>query len=216
MELDQLPRTLNGKIDRKALHALERLQAEKELREAGPQGPVEEIVAGIWCEVLRLPAVGRHGNFFNLGGHSLLVTQVLSRVREFLKVDLPVRSLFETPTVEGFAQLIQEQISAGKQVELTPIARFSRQGELPLSFSQQRMWFFEQLASGSAAFHIALGLRLKGRLNVTALEQTFGEIIRRHEGLRTVFPAINDQPGQIIHPPTVFRLPIADLSQLGV
>ena len=216
VELDELPRTLNGKIDRKALHALERLQAEKELREDGPQGPVEEIVAGIWCEVLRLPAVGRHGNFFNLGGHSLLVTQVLSRVREFLKVELPVRSLFETPTIEGFAQLIQEQISAGKQVELTPIARFSRQGELPLSFSQQRMWFFEQLASGSAAFHIALGLRLKGRLNVTALEQTFGEIMRRHEGLRTVFPAINDQPGQIIHPPTVFRLPIADLSRLGV
>ena len=216
VELDQLPRTLNGKLDRKALPALELLQAEKELGEAGPRGPVEEIVAGIWCEVLRLPAVGRHGNFFNLGGHSLLVTQVLSRVREFLKVELPVRSLFETPTIEGFAQLIQEQISAGKQVELTPIGRVSREGELPLSHPQQRMWFFEQLASGSGAFNIALGVRLKGRLNVTALEQTFGEIMRRHDVLRTVFPAINDRPGQIIHPPAVFQLPIVDLSQLGV
>ena len=147
VELDQLPRTLNGKIDRKALPALERLRAEKELREAGPQGPVEEIVAGIWCEVLRLPAIGRYGNFFNLGGHSLLVTQVLSRVREVFKVELPVRSLFETSTVEGFAQLIQEQISAGKQMELTPIGRVSREGELPLSHPQQRMWFLSSWRS---------------------------------------------------------------------
>ncbi|HKR11857.1 MAG TPA: amino acid adenylation domain-containing protein [Pyrinomonadaceae bacterium] len=215
IELDQLPRTLNGKLDRKALPQLELAQAEKEMREAGPRNPVEEIVAGIWCEVLRLPAIGKHGNFFNLGGHSLLVTQVLSRVREFLKVDLPVRSLFETPTIEEFAQLIQEQISAGKQVELTPIARVSREGELPLSHPQQRMWFFEQLASGSGAFNIALGLRLKGQLNVTALEQTFGEIFRRHEGLRTVFPAVNDQPVQIIQGPASFRLPVVDLSRLS-
>jgi amino acid adenylation domain-containing protein len=216
VELDQLPRTLNGKLDRKALPALEMIQAEKEMGEAGPRGPVEEIVAGIWCEVLRLPAVGRHGNFFNLGGHSLLVTQVLSRVREFLKVELPVRSLFETPTIEGFAQLIQEQISAGKQVELTSIGRVSREGELPLSYPQQRMWFFEQLARGSAAFNIALGVRLKGRVNVMALEQTFGEIMRRHEALRTVFPAVNDQPVQIIQSPPVFQLPVIDLSRLGV
>jgi non-ribosomal peptide synthetase component F len=215
VELDQLPRTLNGKIDRKALPALARLQAEKEMREAGPQGPVEEIVAGIWCEVLRLPAVGRHGNFFNLGGHSLLVTQVLSRVREFFKVELPIRSLFETPTIKGFAQLIQEQISAGKQVELTPIGRVSREGELALSHPQQRMWFLEQMASGSGAFNIALGLRLKGQLKVAALEQTFGEIMRRHEGLRTVFPAVNDQPVQIIQPPARFGLPLADLSRLS-
>ncbi|HSE18775.1 MAG TPA: amino acid adenylation domain-containing protein [Pyrinomonadaceae bacterium] len=214
IELDQLPRTLNGKIDRKALPALELLQAEKEMSEAGPRDPVEEIVAGIWCEVLRLPAIGRHGNFFNLGGHSLLVTQVLSRVREFFKVELPVRSLFETPTIEGFAQLIQEQVNAGKQVELTSISRVSREGELPLSHSQQRMWFFEQLASGSGAFNIALGVRLQGRLNATALEQTFGEIMRRHEGLRTVFPAVNDQPVQIIQPPTQFHLPVVDLSRL--
>ena len=214
VELDQLPRTLNGKLDRKALPALELLQAEKEMGEAGPRGPVEEIVAGIWCEVLRLPAVGRHGNFFNLGGHSLLVTQVLSRVREFLKVELPVRSLFETPTIEGFSQLVEEQISAGKQIELSTIGRAEREGELPLSHPQQRMWFFEQLANGSGAFNIALGVRLQGRLNVTALEQTFGEIIRRHEGLRTVFPAVNDQPVQIIQPPTQFHLPVADLSRL--
>ena len=213
VELDQLPRTLNGKIDRKALPDLELLQAEREL-EAGKMTPIEEIVAGIWCEVLRLPAIARTGNFFNLGGHSLLVTQVLARVRECLKVEVPIRSIFEAPTLDQFARLIEEQISHGEQSELATITRVSRDGELPLSFSQQRMWFFEQLASGSGAFNIALGVRLTGALNVSALEQTFREIIRRHEALRTVFPQTNSQPVQIIQPPGMFNLPIVDLSAL--
>jgi len=213
IELDQLPRTLNGKIDRKALPDLELLQAEREL-EAGKMTPIEEIVAGIWCEVLRLPSIARNGNFFNLGGHSLLVTQVLARVREYLRVEVPIRSIFEAPTLEQFARLIQEQISHGEQSELTTITKVSREGDLPLSFSQQRMWFFEQLSSGVGAFNIALGVRLTGRLNVSALQQTFSEIIRRHEGLRTIFPEVNTQPVQIIQPPTGFRLPIADLSRL--
>ncbi|MCA1575866.1 MAG: amino acid adenylation domain-containing protein [Acidobacteria bacterium] len=213
VELDQLPRTLNGKIDRKALPDLELLQAEREL-EAGKMTPIEEIVAGIWCEVLRLPAIARNGNFFNLGGHSLLVTQVLARVRECLKVEVPIRSIFEAPTLEQFARLIQDQISQGQQSELTTIARVSREGELPLSFSQQRMWFFEQLASGSGAFNIALGVRLNGALNVAAIEQTFSEIMRRHEALRTVFPEVDAQPVQVIQAPTIFILPLIDLSRL--
>jgi non-ribosomal peptide synthetase component F len=217
VELDQLPRTLNGKIDRKALPALEALQAEQG-QENGKLTPIEEIVAGIWCEVLRLPAIKRNGNFFNLGGHSLLVTQVLARIRDYLKIELPVRSLFESPTLEEFSQLIQEQISQG-QNELTSIAtitRVPRDGELPLSFSQQRMWFFEQLSSGTSAFNIALGVRFKGALNVAALEQTFSEIIRRHEGLRTVFPESNGRPVQVIQPPARFKLPMTDLSALPV
>ena len=213
VELDQLPRTLNGKIDRKALPDLELLQAEREL-EAGKMTPIEEIVAGIWCEVLRLPAIARNGNFFNLGGHSLLVTQVLARVRDCLKVEVPIRSIFEAPTLEQFARLIQEQISQGRQSELATITRVSREGDLPLSFSQQRMWFFEQLSSGVGAFNIALGVRLSGSLNLPALEQTFSEIMRRHEGLRTIFPEVNTQPVQMIEPPGRFSLPIADLSTL--
>jgi len=213
VELEQLPRTLNGKIDRKALPALESLNREIE-QENGQWSPIEQIVAGIWCEVLRLPAVGRKGNFFNLGGHSLLVTQVLGRVREHFKVELPVRSLFEAPTVEDLSRLIEEQLSQGGKSELSPIARVSREGELPLSFAQQRMWFFEQLSSGTSAFNIALGVRLKGALNVAALEQTFGEIIRRHEVLRTVFPELNGQPAQVIQPPGRFQLTVVDLSLL--
>jgi amino acid adenylation domain-containing protein len=213
VELDQLPRTLNGKIDRKALPALESLKTEEETQ-SGNLTPIEEIVAGIWCEVLRLPSIGRNGNFFNLGGHSLLVTQVLARVRDYLKIELPVRSVFESPTLGEFSQLVQEQISHGQDNEPSAITKVPRTDELPLSFSQQRMWFFEQLSSGTSAFNIALGVRLRGSLNFEALEQTFGEIIRRHEGLRTVFPESKGQPVQVIQRPGGFKLPIADLTAL--
>jgi amino acid adenylation domain-containing protein len=214
VELEKLPRTLNGKVDRKALPALESVSAEKEAGEFTPRNPVEEIVAGIWREVLRLPTVGLRSNFFNLGGHSLLVTQVLARVRECLEVELPVRSLFEAPTVEQFSDLIQAQLSAERKSSLPTITPVLREGNLPLSFAQQRMWLFEQLSSGTAAFNISMGVRLKGVLNVAALEQTFGEIIRRHESLRTVFTSANDRPVQVIHPPHVFSLPFVDLTHL--
>ena len=178
------------------------------------QKAIEEIVAGIWGEVLRLPAIARNGNFFNLGGHSLLINQVLARVRDYLKIEIPIRSLFEAPTLEEFARVIQEEISHGKQTEFSAITKVPRDGELPLSFAQQRMWFFEQLSSGTSAFNMALGVRLKGELNIAALEQTFSEIIRRHEGLRSVFHETNGQPAQIIIPAAHFNLPMSDLSAL--
>src|SRR5262249_54745346 len=129
VELDQLPRTLNGKIDRKALPALESIKAEQ-ANQGGNLTPIEEIVAGIWCEVLRLPAIPRNGNFFNLGGHSLLVTQVLARVRDYLKIELPVRSVFESPTLAEFSQLVRSQINHGRQSELPAITKVPRDGEL--------------------------------------------------------------------------------------
>ncbi|MFL6283040.1 MAG: amino acid adenylation domain-containing protein, partial [Pyrinomonadaceae bacterium] len=214
VEMESLPRTLGGKIDRKALPALEQVQAQREAEGEVARSPLEEIVAGIWREVLRLPSVKRDGNFFNLGGHSLLVTQVLARVREFLEVELPVRSLFEAPTVEEFSRLIEEKFTEGRRADLTPIERVPREGELPLSYSQRRMWFFEHLSGGTCAFNVVLDLRLKGRLNIAALEQTFGEIIRRHESLRTTFPAVGDSPAQVINPPAPFSLPVVDLSTL--
>jgi amino acid adenylation domain-containing protein len=214
VELDQLPRTLNGKIDRKALPTLELLQAEREM-EAGTLTPLEEIVAGIWCEVLRLPAVGRASNFFNLGGHSLLATQVILRVRDILKVELPIRSIFESPTVGGFAELIAEQISEGRLSAAAPLEPVSREGELPLSFAQQRLWFQEELAHGTTTFHIALGMQLKGQLNQAALEQTFSEVIRRHENLRTSFPVIDGEVVQVISPLVGLALPVVDLQNLG-
>ena len=214
VRMERLPRTLNGTIDRKKLPELEAVQAEREISESAPRGMVEEIVAGIWAEVLKLPAVSREDNFFNHGGHSLLVTNAILRVREILKVELPIRSLFEAPTVAEFADVITKRINEGSTAELTSIERISRESELPLSYAQQRMWFFEHLAGGSASFHIPLGVRLKGSLNLAALEQTFGEIIRRHESLRTVFPAIDDRPVQVIQAPTRFHLPLVDLTTL--
>ncbi len=215
VELKQLPRTLNGKVDRKALPALELLQAERGLTEPPARNPIEEIVAGIWCEVLRLPSVGRRSNFFNLGGHSLLATQVILRVRNTLQVELPVRSIFESPTVEQLSLLIQEQIGEGRQSALAPIAPVARDGELPLSFAQRRMWLSEQMVRGTTTFHIPLRVRLTGALNVATLEQTFGEIIRRHESLRTVFPNAMGEPVQVILPPASIAIPLANLSGLG-
>ena len=214
IELEKLPRTLNGKIDRKALPDLELLQAEREM-EAGDLTPIEEIVAGIWCEVLRIPSIGRHGNFFNLGGHSLLVTQVLARVRESLRVDVPIRRVFEAPTLEEFSRFIQEQLSAGGQTEFSPIERVPREAKLPLSFAQQRLWFEEELARGTSTYHVDLGMQLKGALNPAALEQTFNEIGRRHENLRTSFPMVDGELFQIIQPHRNLSIPIVNLENLN-
>ena len=134
VELEKLPRTLNGKIDRKALSALESKQLEG-AEDHGPLSPVEEILAGIWCEVLRLPSVGRQGNFFNLGGHSLLMTQVVARVREYLKLELSIRSLFEAPTIEQFARLIETRIRAGGEELEQRLAYWRKQ----LAGAPQRM-----------------------------------------------------------------------------
>ena len=213
--LDELPRTLNGKIDRRALPSLEQLRAERETDgDAAPQTPVEEILAGIWAEVLRLPQVGRDDAFFELGGHSLLATQILARIRHTFAVELLLRDLFEAPTVAQLAQRVEQALAAGSTVVTEPIPRVPRDGELPLSYSQQRMWMLEQLSAGSSAFHIPIGLRLMGALSVTALEQTFAEIIRRHEILRTRFPARDGLPRQVIEPAHRLPMPWVDLRSL--
>jgi amino acid adenylation domain-containing protein len=209
--LDQLPRTLNGKIDRKALPALELVQADPE---AEALTPIEEILAGMWREVLHLPSISRRSNFFNLGGHSLLAMQVILRVRNSLHVDLPVRSIFEAPTVEQLSRLIQEQITEGRQNALAPIEFVPRDGEMPLSFAQRRMWFAEQITRGTTTFHIPLRVRLKGGLNLAALNQTISEIVRRHESLRTIFPDRMGEPVQVILPPARVGIPLVDLSGL--
>jgi acyl carrier protein len=216
VEMAELPRTLNGKIDRKALPTLDQVQAgRREQEESRPRTPVEEIVSGIWCEVLRLPRTGLADNFFDLGGHSLLATQIISRVRESLGVELPLRVLFEAPTVSELSSRIERESGSGPRLESSPIPRASRDGDLPLSYSQQRMWLLEQLSAGSSAFNLPLGLRLRGRLNVAALERTFFEVVRRHEILRTSFPSRNGVPVQVVGPARELSLPLVDLSGLA-
>lgn len=215
MEIDQMPRTLNGKIDRRSLPVLEDTRGRMGSSESSPRTPVEEIVGGIWSHVLKVPVVDRGDNFFNLGGHSLLVAQVISRIRETLGVELPLRGMFEAPRLEQLARVIEEEIHLGRQQAVCPIQPASRNGSLPLSFSQQRMWFLDQMASGTPAFHILLDVHLQGRLNLEALEQSFGEILRRHEALRTRFPVINGQPVQAVDPARKLAIPLVDLSGLA-
>ncbi|HEX8353743.1 MAG TPA: amino acid adenylation domain-containing protein, partial [Pyrinomonadaceae bacterium] len=213
--LDELPLTPNGKLDRKALPA-----PGAAAREASPQAeearaPGEELVAGVWCQVLGLERVGREESFFELGGHSLLATQVVSRVRELFGVGIELRQLFMNPTVAGLARQVEAARRAGLGVPLTPITPARRDEELPLSFAQQRLWVLDKMVAGSPVYNIPSALRLKGPLSVGALGQALTEIVRRHESLRTTFPDVDGQPVQVFARPAPVPLPVTDLGAVA-
>jgi acyl carrier protein len=168
----------------------------------------------VWAEVLKLAEVETEANFFDLGGHSLLATQVVSRLRAAFGIEVHLRSLFERPTVRGLAAQIDEALKTQQGIETPPLRRAERNGELPLSYAQQRLWFLDQLDTGNSFYNVPKAVRLSGKLNVDALEKTLTEIIRRHEVLRTSFSEINGRPMQMIRPPSSFKLSILDLSHL--
>jgi pristinamycin I synthase-3/4 len=209
--LDALPLTANGKLDRKALPAPEPASAED--RYVAPRTPVEEVLAGIWAEVLRLERVGVEESFFNLGGHSLLATRVVSRIREVFGVEVPLRALFEGPTVAELAARVEEVRRAGLPV-LPPVVPTERTGALPLSFAQERLWFVDRMEAGSDTYHIPLFVRLEGELDVDALQRALDELVRRHESLRTSFPLVDGAPVQRVAPPAPTELVIHDLGTL--
>ncbi|HEX4494599.1 MAG TPA: amino acid adenylation domain-containing protein [Thermoanaerobaculia bacterium] len=210
--LDRLPMTPNGKVDRKALAGL-RPRPSGTTERLPPRTPAEEILAGIWERVLGIEGIGARDNFFELGGHSLLATQVLSRVREAFAVELPLRALFESPTLAGLAERID---AAFKGAAAPPISRVPREGSLPLSFGQQRLWFLDQLDPGSVAYNMPSATRLKGPLDLGALEASLDEIVRRHEALRTVFRLTEgeEEPVQRILPAVSGLLSRSDLAAL--
>src|SRR5262249_43745235 len=143
--LDTLPLTPNGKVDRRALPAPDQMRPDLDQAFAAPRTPIEEVLAGIWAQVLGLNRVGVYDNFFDLGGHSLRATQVVSRLREVLHVELPLSCFFTAPAVADLAKVI-EQYQDGEQNQLPlPIRPITRDGDLPLSFSQERVWFLQQL-----------------------------------------------------------------------
>ena len=214
VELESLPLTRNGKLDRQSLPAPERSWSELADEYVASRTPVEDLLTGIWAEVLGVEQVGVHDSFFDLGGHSLLATQLISRVRELFKVEIGLRSLFEFPTVAGLAEVIETAIRAEQGVELAPILPVSRDQELPLSFAQQRMWFLNQLEPDNAYYNVPLAVRLSGKLNVTALAETLTEIVRRHEVLRTIIPTVDGQPVQVILPAQPIHLELEDLTAL--
>ncbi|MBG1267392.1 non-ribosomal peptide synthetase/type I polyketide synthase [Nostoc sp. WHI] len=215
MVLETIPLTPNGKVNYRELPAPEISRAGLEASFIAPRNPIEEILAQIWVDVLGVKQVGIHDNFFELGGHSLIATQLISRIRTALKVELPLRSLFEASTVADLAERIALQQDAPHLINAPSLQSVVRDGQLPLSFAQQRLWFLDQLEPNSAFYNIAGAARLQGELNVIALEQSLGEIIRRHEGLRTNFITQKDgQAVQIVRPNAAFTMPVVDLRQL--
>ncbi|HYG61368.1 MAG TPA: condensation domain-containing protein, partial [Thermoanaerobaculia bacterium] len=214
--LDALPLTPNRKVDRKALPEPGRDEPGHAGTEeaAAPRTPVEELLAAIWSEVLETGRIGPEDDFFALGGHSLRVTQVLARVREAYGVELPVRSVFESPTLAGLAGRIEEVLRAGSARQALPLVPVPRHKDLPLSFAQERLWFLDRLAPGSAAYNMPAALRLRGVLDPAVLERTLHEIVRRHEVLRTTFPEADGEPRQRVHPFRPFPLPVLDLRAL--
>lgn len=211
--LERLPLTANGKVDQHRLPAPLQQSVTPSLP-ALPRSPVEEMVLEIWTEFLKTSLIGIHDNFFQLGGHSLLATQLIARVQTTFQVELSILALFEAPTVAQLARRIEQLLRGGTGLPaLIPLPR-TQDFPLPLSFAQQRLWFLQQLEPESTAYNKAIALRLKGTLSRRALEYSFGEMLRRHEILRTSFGMREDRPEQIIHPVPRFHLPVIALSAL--
>jgi amino acid adenylation domain-containing protein len=221
VRLERLPLTATGKLDRRALDQLPPSEPWGGGDQGGfvaPRNPAEELLAGIWREVLGVPRVGAHDGFFDLGGHSLLATQVASRVREAFSVELPLRRVFEAPTLAELAAAIAEERAGGEAPAAPPLRPAPRTGDLPLSFAQERLWFLDRLQPGGAAYNVPLFLRARGRLDLPRLQAALAGLVRRHEALRTVFAERGGAPVQVVLPapetPSAVPLPVADLGSL--
>ncbi|MEH2028366.1 MAG: amino acid adenylation domain-containing protein [Nostoc sp.] len=222
--LNALPLTSNGKVDRRSLPAPDRTRRNLEQDFVSPRTTVEEVLAKIWVEVLRLEQISVHDNFFEIGGHSLLATQVISRIRDTYQLDLPLRRLFDAPTVASLAESIETELKQNSEWQtwamsgdkpLHIYAPVTRNQNLPLSFAQQRLWFLEQLLPDSPFYNFPQTFRLFGQVNLRALEQSINEIVRRHEVFRTTFASLNGQPVQIITPALSIPIKLVDLRSLS-
>ncbi|MBK4991730.1 non-ribosomal peptide synthetase, partial [Pseudomonas sp. S36] len=186
----------NGKLERKALPKPDATSAQRAY--VAPRTELEAQIAQVWQDVLKVEQVGVNDNFFDLGGHSLLATQVMSRVRQLQGADVPLRTLFEQPTLKTFVAVLQ----AAPQGEpcAPPLLAACRDAPLPLSYAQERQWFLWQLEPQSTAYHLASVLRLRGRLDAVALQRSFDTLVSRHETLRTLFIQDQGHPHQLILP----------------
>ena len=214
VSLEDLPLTPNGKVDRNALPAPGGTRPKIDEGYVAPRTEIEELAAQVWREVLKLENVGIYDNFFDLGGHSLLGTRVIARLRSSFNVDIALRTLFELPTVAGLAEHIDFLRRSGSTVTLTPIAPVERNQALPLSFSQRRLWYLQKIAPTLSAYNIPGAFRIKGNLDSAALEQAFNEIINRHDVLRSCIQERDGQPFQVIVSNIRVAVPLVDLAQL--
>jgi len=212
--LDELPLMSSGKVDRHALPAPQSLHDDSGRSMIAPRTQIEELLAGLWANLLGVEQIGINDNFFDLGGHSLLATQVISRLREAFKVEVPLRSIFETPTVEHLAKILQSMLTDRSSVDIPPVRPAGREGHLPLSFAQQRLWFLDQLEPGNFFFNMPVAFRLTGGLDAAVLERAVNEVIKRHESLRTTFSEVEGQPVQVIAPALSLTVEFVDLNDL--
>ena len=210
VELQKLPLTANGKVDRAALPAPEERSAR--IFKA-PAGVTEELVAQIWEQVLKVQNISTDENFFDLGGHSLMATQVISRIRRVLCVDLPLRTIFDTPTVSGLADSVDASRLPGGIEAMDTMTSVPRNGALPLSYAQQRLWILDQMEPNSSLYNIPRTLRLRGPLQAEALAKSLNEIMRRHEPLRTWFSTESGTPVQHIEIALELHVKQVDLTQ---
>ncbi|MEA5581860.1 amino acid adenylation domain-containing protein [Nodularia harveyana UHCC-0300] len=213
--LDTFPLTPNGKLNRNALPAPEINYTSENF--VSPRTETEVLIADVFAAVLRITQVSIHDNFFTLGGHSLLATQVISRLRQIFGLEIPLRLLFESPTVAELDQAIQKLQQTESDLLSPPLVPVTRDSQpLPLSWSQQRLWFLSQLEESSSTYNVPAAIQLQGYLHVAALEQALQEIVRRHEILRTSFPSHNGIPTQVIVADVTVTLPVIDLQGLPV
>ncbi|MBV9483693.1 MAG: amino acid adenylation domain-containing protein, partial [Acidobacteria bacterium] len=212
VELESFPLTTSGKVDRNALPA-PALRDESDSYDVG-RTLVEEEISLIWSEVLRVNQVRRQDDFFELGGHSLLAAQVISRIRQTLNVEIPLRAIFESPSLAGLAEWVEGRLRAGHKLELPALRRVSRDQVLPLSSAQQRLWFLDQLDPHHAVYNIPGTYRLEGGLDRDILARSLESLTARHESLRTTFVAIDGRPAQVIAPSTSIPIEWVDFTHL--
>ncbi|HLL48681.1 MAG TPA: condensation domain-containing protein, partial [Longimicrobiaceae bacterium] len=211
--LDAVPHTPGGKLDRRALPAPEASALAAGDAAPRPRGVEEQVLAGIWATVLGVEP-GPRDDFFALGGHSLLAARVAARVRQAFGAELPLRAIFDAPTLEALAAVVAGARRAGGAA-LPPLRRVPREGPLPLSFAQERLWVIDRMEPGSAAYNIPAVLRFSGPLDVAGLERALSAVVRRHEALRTTLEERDGRPVQVVHPARPVALPVCDLSALA-
>ena len=204
--------TPNGKVDRSALPAPDGARPRIDLGLVEPRTEIEELLAQVWRELLKLEKVGMHDNFFELGGHSLLATRVVARLRSNFNIDLPLRKLFELPTIAELAEHVEYMRRNQSGVEIPSIVPVPRDRPMPLSFAQRRLWFLQKLDSKAPAYNIPATFRIKGPLNIVVLETALREIVYRHEVLRTRIIESDGEPFQQIVSSVTLTLPIIDIS----
>jgi amino acid adenylation domain-containing protein len=206
MILERMPLTPNGKIDRRALPAPD--SATTAVAYVPARTPSETTIAEVWSEVLGRERIGINDNFFDLGGHSLKATQVVNRIAKALACDVPLRAIFEHPTVAQLAHAL----AASEQTHQAKILPADRSQPLPLSFAQQRLWFLDRLEGPSSAYNMPFAFRVALQLDADPFNACMTALIQRHENLRTTFPEVAGEAVQVIHPAKPFKVEMVDLS----